>query len=852
MHLDEKEIHSTRKKITRPPVRRVLKSEQIPPKQNSIKNSEPTKTPTAHPRFAMIINAILTWTVCGMVFLMPLFILPFLSEPIELAKQSLLFVGTFVVALCYILTIVITNKVTLRVGTWMIGALALLASWLIATIFSIFPYGSFFGLDGQQVMSFSSLASFVLLAFIISQTFTTTHIARCLNAFFFSTIVVSILGMLQLFGVFILPWDFAKNTGFSLVGRFDLWGVLVALSIVLALLQLIRRSASSLPRTKTSLFLVAYIGIMLIPLIMLNDRGIWTSIIAGLAVALTILYLKLPHDKKIDWVILPCFVIIFSGVMIISHPRTVTLPLLVQPTWGLSTHIATKTLFASPLAGYGQGNFLTNFTRFRPINSNADNFLGFWTLRFDQSNSYFLTAIAATGLLGLLGLLAFLFFFLRSFFDRIFRDTLSDDRFMLLTVGAGVITLLVASLLKPSNMAVSFLLWVCIGFCGTMLARTVRILEIRTSRFLILSSLGLYVLISLGLIGLAVTGNRLSASIAYASGQHMDRELSGLQQTSQQQPDPKKVDELIMNFARASAQEPRNPLYARTLSTALSYRLNELGASKNQKDGSSAQDTDAQIQDATALMIQSARNAYNSNPHDIRNVENLATTYQEIVPYADGADSFVVDFLDKAMELDPSNPAHQLAKGQFLLAMSLIHSQRAESMKTEQADAKSAEEKSSSDALTGADTALKKALELKSDYAPALYTLGLLRAQQKNKEEAIKYLDSAMIANVDLFTLQNADEGLFLSLGSSYLGLGERDKAELALKNALSVNPNSEVAQWQLALLYADEGKKQDALSILEDLQKKNPGNDTITKKISELQGGATPSDQVPTPPETK
>ncbi len=614
-------------------------------------------------------------------------------------------------------------------------------------------------------------------------------------------------------------------------------GIVIALSLVFALLFLIRLSVKGSSRVITSVLFTAYAFAMLVFLVIYNDRRLWIVVIASLIFALAYLYIKLPREKKIGWIILPGFVVIFSATMIATHPQTLALPALIQPLFKASANIATQTIRSSPIFGYGPGNFIVSFTKFRPQQSNKDNYLGLWAIRFDQSGSFFLTAIAATGLIGIFGIAAFFLLFFYSLTARLTREPLSDKSVLLMIAGAGVIALGTAALLKPSNMALGFLFWVFIGMCGSMRQfGAVKETYGRSNQFIIFSSLALYILISAGIAVSLFMGKRLLADAEFERAMQIDKSFAVEQRLKQAKPDPQTVDEFIALLSKAANGDQKNPMYSRTLSKALAYRLNELISSADAQSPESA----ASIQNTTSLMIQAAKLAYDTDSYDIRNIENLFEAYQAIAPYTSGAQEQAVAIRAKAIERDPTNPIHHLALGRFLLSMSVVHSERAKNMKSEDRDKKTQEIESAAKALSDAESSLQKALGLKDDYPAALYSMSMVRVLQENNADAINFLDKAMIANVNLYPLRSADETLFVSLGSSYQGLGEKEKAETAFKNALFINPNFAAAKFQLALLYADQGKKKDALAILKDIRAAEPGNKAINNKIDEIETALT------------
>ena len=290
MQLNEKDLDEKqpRKKLTR--VRVIDTPLKINPQEkNQTQEIPTTKSWLPH------IDSTLEWTLYGLVFLMPLFFLPFTTEILELNKQALLFIGTGIITTLYLLRIVLSGSYSFRLSAIHGGILAMIAAYCVATFFSHYPYNSFIGLEKQEFISFATLAAFGILSVVIPNAFTQRHVQGAGISFFFSIALLSIIGILQYCGIFIYPWDFARSNTFYPVGQYDLWGAICAVALVIALVTIIRTSLySEGKKLPVSFMLSLFSGLMLIVLLILDDAHIWIGVIGSLAVTLGFLYAKLP------------------------------------------------------------------------------------------------------------------------------------------------------------------------------------------------------------------------------------------------------------------------------------------------------------------------------------------------------------------------------------------------------------------------------------------------------------------------------------------------------------------------------------------------------------------------------
>ncbi|MHB1025352.1 MAG: tetratricopeptide repeat protein [Desulfobacteria bacterium] len=139
--------------------------------------------------------------------------------------------------------------------------------------------------------------------------------------------------------------------------------------------------------------------------------------------------------------------------------------------------------------------------------------------------------------------------------------------------------------------------------------------------------------------------------------------------------------------------------------------------------------------------------------------------------------------LAKASELDPVNPEVDMALG-------LAYQARGD--------------------LSKAEENLRRAIDKKPDYADARNNLGIVLAERKAWDQAIREFEAAA-ANVMYTTPERA----YFNLGEAYRAKGDPVRAEGAYRRALRANDRYAPAYIALAGILGGQGKWNDAVSIL-------------------------------------
>lgn len=779
------------------------------------------------------LHTLMRYGIYGLVFLMPLFFLPFPFDLLELNKQTLLLASTFIVALLYLFSVVFQSRLSIRQSPiyWSVGGI--LIAYLFSTIFSKYPYNSFVGIEGQEFLSFTTIGALAILLYIIINEFREKNGIGIVYSFISSMVFASIYALLQLRGIYIFPIDLLKDPSFTTIGSYTIWGSLLVLALILSVGNVIHLSVTS-PKWGiiSSVVLALCASFFLFCLLVLDDQHLWVSMILGLGTILLFLYTKLSKQQKITWILLPTFLIVVAGTMMLFDlPKNYAqLPFTVQPSLNTSFLLTQKTLSASPLVGYGPGNFQVSYTQFRPQEINAINDRQAWMMRFTQSGSYLLTTIISLGIAGFLAYLSFALFLAWGIGRRLIKETLNDHYILLLSMGSSLLSALYLSFVREASITFTFIISILCACSILLVSRAKKIIEEEHSnRFFILTSLALFGLITCGGVGLYFQSQRYISDVLYRKAQEIDQRLA-IQSRSGQPINPVDVDTLTDTLASAVKKDSSNHTYLRSLSQAMLFKVTTL-----MRDRETLAANMATLQTLATSMIDIAKQAYTLNTTDVRNTYNLAVIYQAISPVTQGADTLAIEYFKKSLALDPNNPTTYVDLAKFYLSSAAGTKQKLPSLQNED------ERKKATDLihtyLSEAETYLKSATVLKPDFAIAHFLLSTINYERSESQEALTNLDKATSAN--LFLAQSANLGdpdLFYAIGSQYKLLGQKEKAHRVFGFTVILNPNYWPALWELALLDIDAGKKEDAMKLLTNILQLDPKNTAAEAKLKELQ----------------
>ncbi len=777
-----------------------------------------------------ICDAIIAWTILGLAVLVPLFFLPWTIEVSELNKQLIIVVGAAIAGMAWLGKMLAERKLEYRRSIVNVMVVLFLAVYGISAWLSQSRYLSVVGDFGQENAGFLTVASFAVLYFVVANSLRTTkQIWRMLNAIVFSGLIAAVYALLQGFGMYVLPFDFAKGAAFNTVGTVASLGIFLSAVITLAGGMLLAGHGHD-ARTKkpmvilSKLFLVLTSVVSLAVIVVVDYWPVTLSLLVASAILLTFAFVHAKNVRGNGAILLPiCAFIACILLLLFRMPFSLGYPAEIMPSMKATTDITMNTLRTSPFFGSGPGTFIFDYSKFHAAEVNDT---AFWNTRFDRGATRFLTLLATTGLLGTLSWLLVAVFLLISAVRKLFRAD-EDTWHVLIGVFAAWVVLLISKFTYSSTITLEFVTWMLVAILVVVHRKDFVSVKFDQSPRAAMSVSFVFILsLVLALSGIFVETQRYVAEIKYADAIRIDR-AGG------------KVDDVIDALTKASQYNLDNDVYRRNLASALLTKANteygtevKLDRNKNESDADynkrvdvAKNDKIAKVAQLTADAVNVAKNATDINDKNVANWSVLATVYESLMGVTDGADDWAVKSFQKSIELEPSNPQLHTELGKVYMYQSDVARQ----------DVSSKDEKIKADAQAKSDKLiglavdeLNKAVTLKPDYAPARYNLSLALDRQGKLKDAITKME-------DTIRLNPKDIGVGFQLSLMYYRDGRKDDAIRLLESVVRLSPQYANARWYLASMYEEKGNLDAAIEQITEVQKSNPDSDLVKQKLIDL-----------------
>lgn len=746
------------------------------------------------------------WVVLIGVFIFPLFFFIFRVGTLDISKYVFLVFLSGSGLILYLVGIVSTGYFKWRNITLTIPISAVAAAIVLATIFSISRIKSLYGYAGNLSDSLMVVLLLSILYLLIINIYDDK--GKKLQLFFaLSLIFVFLYGVLQLFGVHLIRFDFAKTRIFNTIGSSNALGVLAAVS-----LPFFHRMNAPLPYLKNYWSKLG-VALAFIILILLNWWILWTVAIIGMFSLVALESLN-SRNFKISKSIFPLVVIVvgvFLMVVNLEIPFIKSkLPAEISPSMRLSARIANSVLKEKFIIGYGPENFSIAFDRF---GSRALSNTTLSSVRFYDSGSQFFNSVVHGGVVLAAAILFIIGYLIWKTFRviRQINDDAADNGVlaMMLALTAGIF-------LYPFNLSLMFVFYVTLGLVGLILWGDKKsYYSIEKSPFLsLISSLGficglIFVLI-VSYFGLMM----YFADFKYAQALN--------------EPDNQKKADILTEAIRWNE---KNDLYFRTLSiVAIDLLSGELKKSKNDPQKG------AKIQNYISSSINFAKRATEIQPHEALNWANLGLVYSKLLTLVDNVDALSVEAYTRAAELRPGDPAYYFQIGTIYMTEGNLLLQFAASNPKSAVKAR----ESAVSLFVKSEKAFKKAIEISSNHGMAIYNLGSVYDRQGKTNDAIRQLEK-------LAPFNSNQPGLMFELGLLYYRGDRKDDAISQLQRAIVLTPDYANARWYLGLIYEERNDIPAAIEQMEKILSVNinKGNKTVVDKLRQLRSGVKTSPPV-------
>ena len=133
--------------------------------------------------------------------------------------------------------------------------------------------------------------------------------------------------------------------------------------------------------------------------------------------------------------------------------------------------------------------------------------------------------------------------------------------------------------------------------------------------------------------------------------------------------------------------------------------------------------------------------------------------------------------------------------------------------------------------LDKAEKEYMKAIELYNNYGQALYNLAAVYDRKGELPQAIRQFERLRSTNPN-------DPSIPFQLGLLYYRNNQKDMAFSAWEQAVLLFPDYSNVRWYLSLIYEERNDLKHALAEVEAIQKLNPDNDLVEKRIEDLKNG--------------
>jgi len=774
-------------------------------------------------RIAALCDKVIKWGLYVLVFLLPLFFLPFNSSIIELNKQLLLIIFSLILVIAWLGKMIAQGKMELRKSLLNLGILLFLIFYLISAILSKNLYQGLVGLTGTVNEAFFSILGFAIIFFVIVNNFKKREeISGLVFPLVLSGFLVGLLGLIQLSGTFLLPWDFTKAVNFNTIGSANSLEIFLAALLVLSAVFFVESESE---RWRQIFYGIAA-AFFLFAVLSLNFSNVWW--VLGISAMIIIGLGFINRDQMNQYrLILPMVILAFALLMLLTRlsifSTWLKTPAEVSPSLNATFDIDKQVVKNNLFFGTGPGSYSYDYGLNRsPILNQTD----FWNVRFNQGYSKIFTLPSTLGLFGSVTWLLILAVFAVYGLILLIRRR-GKNWAMALGLFTSWFLLALLQFLYDSNFTLEFAFWLMLALAFTSLKtltprgeemevkeKAVLVEFDRNSPLASILSFVFVIVLVLTISAFYLGGTYYYADILFNRG--------GLENQSNN------LSASYNDISHAVLLNPYNDLYLRNLAQIAMARINETFTQPQ----SVARDT--QIQNYSAVAINIAKRSTDLSPLNVDNWAQRAAIYRLVMPYTSGADQWAFDSYSEATKLEPSNPFYLLELGRtYTLAIDVLTYTGAQDKDTQA---------KITDYLSKAEEALNRAVTLKPDYAPAIFQLALVYDREGKLDEAITQMKQTR-------NMYPQDIGVAFQLGLLYYKKANWTLARAEFERAVTLDGNYSNARYFLGLIYDQLGDKTKAIDQFEKILALNPGNQDVENILANLQAGKPAIGQVPQQP---
>ncbi|HNY97650.1 MAG TPA: tetratricopeptide repeat protein [Candidatus Pacearchaeota archaeon] len=748
-----------------------------------------------------ILSRIFNFSIYALVFLLPLFFLPWSYEAFGFNKLYLLVFLVLIAFFSWLVhSIFFRKEIKLRLTNFSVGVLVFWLMGAISFFFSLNKEFSFWGAYGRFENGFLVLTGFTVFYLLVSNNLGNSEgnwnglrsekIIRLAIFSYAFALLSSFLGISQVLAKFSFLPVVMRQPFFNPAGRsLEIFGSWIAVMIVALAAILLNFIAQDKKNGIEKFFISVLLVFSLIMLFLVGYKPFWLILVLSFLFFIGWSVYSGVFRNNANVLLIPIFCVILS--IFFSLPLSDNFSRLAQPaniaaiprerniSQSASWHIAFSSLKENPiqtLVGSGIGNFSYNFSKYKPASLNQDRI--YWTVRTDRSGNHFAEILATMGVLGFFSYMAIIIIFFLAFFRAIKGKMYSCG--YELALASVFLAISISSFAFYQSFVLAFSFWIVLALGERIFAKDIFSFSVKTDKAPEVALLINTVFVIISIAGLVF-------AYSLAKNYQADNLFLVAQQEKSFLP--------ISYLEKAVLINPNNGAYLRALSQVYWRDI------ENDMRSGDAKKTDI-IKTKIERLLGVLDSVTQKQPYEVESWETKSLYFKELNPVIGGLQEKTLKVFEEALKLDPVNPVFYLEIGKLYLA---------------QQDFPKAEEY------------FNKALSLKPDYADSLVQKANLLEKEGNMDEAIALAEEALKMNP-----YNNIDGVY-NLARLYYNAGRISEAITRLNAIAEVMPNHSNALYSLGLAYTKIGERTKALRLFERVLNLNPGNQDVIQKINQL-----------------
>jgi tetratricopeptide (TPR) repeat protein len=722
------------------------------------------------------IDKLLVFSLFMIFFGIPLFFTGLSFQGIVFEKQMYFYFWILIALVSWAARGAILGELKIRRTPLDIPIFVFWLIYLIATIFSIDKWHSFWGFFGDPSRGFMSVTALLVLYYLVLSNFSKERMKLMLTAIVTSGALVSLWSLIMFMGVDIIPENIKPFTPFNLIGTSA--GLKLFLGAMIPLIMVVlftMKTKESFLKKVLYYVLLLFIPINIFLTAIIYEKASALIILFGIGFFLLYVLSHIVRPKaKLTWIPMLAFVLAMIVVMVGQNDfARVNAPLEVSPNAKTSWEVAKGSLKENAVLGSGPATYGFNFSAFKPqeFNNNA-----FFELRFYQGTGLFFEAISTIGVLGTLAFMVVLIAFVNIAIYLVSKDKDKNKIYSL-----GLLTSVLIIIISSLIMRVEGTVIIIGGMLGTLAMGTMFWesgvdekninLSLKASPKFALTLAFIFIIISSGVAALFVYIGKAYVADIHAGAGLREGEVS-----------EKSIGSMLKTI---SLNDKEGRYYSRVSQEFMVLANREaLKPNENQRVEF--------IREAINNSISYGEKGVELMPHDALAISVLAQIYENAGLFAKDSLNNSLEAYNDILEVDPHNPIAPLKIGQIKITM-----------------AASQEDKDKREELVReAKASLEKSLEKKENLDVAYYYLSLTQSALGEQEEAINSMSNAVSLSANNVTY-------LFNLGRLYQNRnqdGDLENAKKIFEYILTVNPDEVNTNFALALLYEKMNKDDKAI----------------------------------------